>query len=290
MTPAELAGAVLTAARGAFDAHGLDASVLPEATGVERPRDPAHGDYASSLALRLAEPAGADARQLAGWIAAGLRAVPGVHDVDTAGPGFLNIRLEPAAAGELARTIVTAGEAYGRGDPLEVPAPPAALVGAIGAGAARYALARHPAASPADLDLEAWARHDDGNPAYAVRYAHGRTASLLRNAADLGIAWRDGFDPALLAHPRENDLLKALGGFPAVASAAAGRREPQRVARYLEGLAGTYHRFADGCRVLPLGDEPATPLTHARLWLVAATRTVLANGLALLGVPAPERM
>jgi arginyl-tRNA synthetase len=556
VTPAELAGAVLTAARGAFDAHGLDTSVLPEATAVERPRNPEHGDYASNLAMQVAKRAGTNPRQLAGWIAEGLRAAPGVHDVDIAGPGFLNIRLDAAAAGELARTIVTAGESYGRGDAmagqrlnlefvsanptgpihigavrwaavgdalgrllravgaevgteyyfndagsqiqrfakslyaaakgeavpedgyageyindiaaevvrrnpgvLDEPAEKAVetfrvdgvelmfaeirssladfgvhfdtyfnekdlhdrgeldaalarlraqgsvyesegavwlrtsdhgddkdrplirsngeptyfmadcayyldkrdrgfdrvvimlgadhhgyigrmramaacfgddpdatleiligqmvnlvrdgqpvrmskragtvvvladLVDAIGADAARYALARYSVDSPIDLDLDAWAKRSQDNPVYYVQYAHARIASLLRNAAELGIAadFETGgdFDPALLAHEREGDLLKELGEFPGVVSAAAELREPHRVARYLEALAGTYHRFYDACRVLPMGDEPATPLTYARLWLVEATRTVLANGLALLGVSAPERM
>jgi arginyl-tRNA synthetase len=552
VTPAELAGAVLTAARGAFDAHGLDTSVLPGATSVERPRNPEHGDYASNLAMQVAKRVGTNPRQLAGWIAEGLRAAPGVHDVDIAGPGFLNIRLDAAAAGELARTIVTAGESYGRGEALTgqrlnlefvsanptgpihigavrwaavgdalsrllravgaevgteyyfndagsqiqrfarslhaaatgAPVPEdgyageyvndiaaevvrrnpgvldepaekavetfrvdgvdlmfaeiksslsefgvhfdtyfnekdlhdrgeldaalvrlraqggvyesegavwlrtsdhgddkdrplirsngeptyfmadcayyldkrdrgfdrvvimlgadhhgylgrmramaasfgddpdatleiligqlvnlvrdgqpvrmskragtvvvlADLVDAIGADAARYALARYSVDSPIDLDLDAWAKRSQDNPVYYVQYAHARIASLLRNAAELGISRGADLDPALLSHERETDLLKALGEFPGVVSSAAELREPHRVARYLEALAGTYHRFYDACRVLPQGDEPATPRTHARLWLVEATRTVLANGLALLGVSAPERM
>ena len=73
-------------------------------------------------------------------------------------------------------------------------------------------------------------------------------------------------------------------------ASAAELRAPHRVARYLEELAVTYHRFYDTCRVLPRGDEEPTPLTTARLWLCAATATVLRNGLAVLGVSAPERM
>jgi arginyl-tRNA synthetase len=73
-------------------------------------------------------------------------------------------------------------------------------------------------------------------------------------------------------------------------ASAAELREPHRVARYLEELAGTYHRFYDACRVLPRGDEVATELTTARLWLVEAARIVFANGLDLLGVSAPDRM
>ncbi|HEY3501446.1 MAG TPA: arginine--tRNA ligase [Actinocatenispora sp.] len=552
MTPAELADTVLSAARGAFAAHGLDTAALPATTTVERPRNPEHGDYAANLALQLAKKVGANPRELAGWIADELRGAPGVANAEIAGPGFLNIRLSAAAAGALARTIVDAGEAYGQGDALagqkvnlefvsanptgpvhigavrwaavgdalsrllratgaevateyyfndagsqitrfarslyarakgeqvpedgyaggyideiaadvvtrnpgvlDTPADEALetfrvdgvrlmfgeirtslaefgvqfdvyfnekdlhdrgeltaaldrlrkqgnvfeadgavwlrtsehgddkdrvlvkadgdwtyfaadcayyldkrergfdkvvimlgadhhgyigrmramsacfgddpdanleiligqmvnlvkdgqpvrmskragtvvllsdLVDAIGVDAARYALARYSVDSPIDLDLDAWAKRSQDNPVYYVQYAHTRVASILRNAAELGLSRGDDFDPALLAHPRETDLLKALAEFPRVVASAAELREPHRVARYLEALAGHWHRFFDACRVLPLGDEPPTELTTARLWLVEATRTVLANGLHLLGVSAPERM
>ncbi len=552
MTPAELADAVLSAARSAFAAHGLDAAALPVTTTVERPRNPEHGDYASNLALQLAKKLGVAPRELAGWIAGELAATPGVAGAEIAGPGFLNIKLSAAAAGALAGTIVTAGPAYGKSDALhgqrvnlefvsanptgpvhigavrwaavgdalsrllgavgaqvsteyyfndagsqitrfartlyaaaagqpvpedgyageyiaeiaanvvarnpgvlDEPAEKALeifrvdgvelmfaeirtslgdfgvrfdtyfnekdlhtrgeldaalarlraqgniderdgaqwlrtsehgddkdrvlvkadgdwtyfaadcayyldkrergfdkvvimlgadhhgyigrmramaacfgddpdqtleiligqmvnlvrdgapvrmskragtvvllsdLVEAIGVDAARYALARYSVDSPIDLDLDEWAKRSQDNPVYYVQYAHSRIASLGRNAAELGIVRAADYDPALLDHQREHDLLKALGEFPGVIKAAAELREPHRVARYLEALAGAYHRFYDACRVLPMGDEPATELTHARLWLVEATRTVLANGLHLLGVSAPERM
>jgi arginyl-tRNA synthetase len=164
------------------------------------------------------------------------------------------------------------------------------LVEAIGIDAARYALARYSIDSPIDIDLGVWTRRTNDNPVFYVQYAHARIASLLRNAAELGVDRGESLDPGLLAHERETELLGTLGEFPRVIAAAAELREPHRVARYLEQLAGTYHRFYDACRVLPMGDEPATDLTRARLWLVEATRVVLANGLGLLGVSAPERM
>jgi arginyl-tRNA synthetase len=99
-----------------------------------------------------------------------------------------------------------------------------------------------------------------------------------------------GFDPALLQHEREGDLLRALGEFPRVVAQAASLGEPHRVARYLESTAATFHKFYDECRVLPRGDERPAPVHAARLLLVEATRVVLANGLGLLGVDAPERM
>ncbi|MGW0431178.1 arginine--tRNA ligase [Micromonospora sp. NPDC003197] len=552
MTPAKLAEVVLSAAHAVFIDRGLDHTILPETTAVERPRNPEHGDYASTLAMQLAKRAGVPPRELATALAERLGQEPGIKSVEIAGPGFLNIRLEAAAAGQLARAVVEAGPAYGRSDHLAgqkvnlefvsanptgpihlghtrwaavgdslrrvlaaagaevaseyyindagvqmdlfgrsvlaaakgeatpeggyageyitdiaqrlLAAHPEALnlpeeeartlfrdegyrlmldeiraslgrfgvhfdvwfserdlhsggavehaldtlrkqghvyeeggaiwlrttefgddkdrvlrkadgdwtyfaadsayyvnkrergfdkcvyllgadhhgyinrlraiaacagddadfnieiligqlvnlvregqpvrlskragniitldeiVEAVGVDAARYSLARSSTDSPLTLDIEAITRKNNDNPVHYVRYAHARIASLLRHAADLGISRGDDFDPALLDHPKENDLLKSIGEFPTVVATAAELREPHRIARYLEELAGTYHRFYDACRVLPHGDEPATDLTRARLWLVEAARTVLANGLDLLGVSAPERM
>ncbi len=161
----------------------------------------------------------------------------------------------------------------------------------VGVDAARYTLCRYPADSPLTLDLDQMVAQTNDNPVFYVQYAHARIASVLRNASELGLAADlTGFDPGVLEHGRENDLLGALGEFPRVVAAAAELREPHRVSRYLEDLAAVYHRFYDACRVLPMGDEAPTPVTTARLVLCAATRQVLANGLDLLGVSAPERM
>jgi len=166
------------------------------------------------------------------------------------------------------------------------------LVDGIGVDAARYALARASVDQQIDIDIDLWTRKSNDNPVFYVQYAHARISSVLRNAADLGLALGDAadVDAALLAHDRENDLLRAIGEFPRILSSAAELRAPHRVARYLEELAGTYHRFYDSCRVLPRGDEEATGLNVARLWLCAATAVVLRNGLGVLGVSAPERM
>ena len=550
MTPADLAAAVLAAARSVFTERGLDEAVLPPTTSVERPRSPEHGDYASTIAMQLAKKAGVkNSRELAQAIADALAKHDGVASTEVAGPGFINIRLDAAATGSLAALIVNAGQEYGRTDTLKgqkinlefvsanptgpvhsgavrwaavgdalarllratgaevtteyyfndagsqidrfarsllasargepVPEdgyagsyiadiakiitdkhPDAAqqgdkelfrvegvnlmfdeiksslagfgvtfdvyfnekdlhergeldaalerlqqqghtfdadgaiwlrttdfgddkdrvlrktdgdwtyftadcayyldkrergfdrvvimlgadhhgyvgrlramsacfgddpdrnleiligqlvnlirdgqpvrmskragvtvtledMVDAIGVDASRYALARYSADSPIDLDLDLWTRASNDNPVFYVQYAHARICSILRNAASLGVARGDDLDPGLLSHEREADLLKALGDFPSVVAAAAELREPHRVARYLEDLAGVYHKFNDSCRVLPLADEPPTDLNRARLWLVEASRIVLANGLGLLGVSAPERM
>ncbi|GAA1080658.1 arginine--tRNA ligase [Pseudonocardia alni] len=162
------------------------------------------------------------------------------------------------------------------------------LVGAVGVDAARYSLVRSSVDSGLDIDLDLLASRTSENPVFYVQYAHARLSSLARNAADLGIT--PGEDYGLLSHAREGDLIRTLGEFGDVVRTAAELREPHRVARYLESLAGAYHKFYDSCRVLPQGDEEVSDLHRARLALCVAARTVLANGLALLGVDAPERM
>ena len=216
MTPADLAAAVLVAARAVAVERGLDPSALAGAD-LRRPRRLAHGDYATGLALRFAEP-----RQFAAAVADRLAAVPGIDSVEVAGPGFLNLRLDPAA---IARAVVQLNREYAQ-------SPPAAD----------------------ELDR--------------VRYAHARAASLLRQARDLGLEPAER--PELLTGERERAVLLAFGD--------------------LGGLAEAYHDFQDCCRILPQGDEPASELTGARLWLVGAARDALAQGLAAIGVTAPERM
>jgi len=163
------------------------------------------------------------------------------------------------------------------------------LVESIGVDAARYALVRNSMDVNLDIDIDLWAKATSDNPVFYVQYAHARVSSILRNAADLGLAG-DPTHVGLLTHEREGDLLRALAAFPGVVATATELREPHRIARYLEETAGSYHRFYDSCRVLPMGDEEPGDLHRARLLLVDATRNVLANGLALLGVSAPERM
>ncbi|MBJ8348193.1 arginine--tRNA ligase [Antrihabitans sp. YC2-6] len=163
------------------------------------------------------------------------------------------------------------------------------LVEAIGIDASRYALVRSSVNTSIDIDLELWTKQNDENPVLYVQYAHARLRSLARNAVDLGVSI-DNPDFGLLTTPHEGDLIRTIGEYARVVASAANLREPHRVARYLEDLAGTYHRFYGACRVLPMGDEVPNELHTARLALCDATRQVLANGLALLGVSAPERM
>ena len=165
------------------------------------------------------------------------------------------------------------------------------LVDAVGVDAARYSLARSSADSMIDLDLDLLTRATNENPVFYVQYAHARTRNVARNAADLGVRREDGFDPSLLDHVSESTLLAKIGEFGRVVLQAAELREPHRVARDLEELAGAYHKWYDQKRfVIPKGDEDVADVHRTRLWLNDATGTVLANGLDLLGVSAPERM
>ena len=171
------------------------------------------------------------------------------------------------------------------------------LVDEVGVDAARYSLIRYPVDSPLVLDLDLLVSSTNDNPVYYVQYAHARIASVIRNAADLGLIPEDTtdwdpktFDPSQLADDREGALLGILADYPRVVASAAELREPHRIARYIEEVATSYHSFYAACRVLPQGDEQVTELNIARLWLCAATRQVIFNGLELLGVSAPDRM
>ena len=166
------------------------------------------------------------------------------------------------------------------------------LVELIGIDAARYALIRSSVDSTLDIDMDLWASQSSDNPVYYVQYGHARLCSIARKAADVGLelADTDDVDYSLLTHEREGDLIRTLGEFPAVVTAAAELREPHRIARYAEELAGTFHRFYDNCQILPKAGEDVQPIHKARFALAMATRQALANALGLVGVTAPERM
>jgi arginyl-tRNA synthetase len=163
------------------------------------------------------------------------------------------------------------------------------LVDAVGVDAGRYALVRSSIDTQIDIDLDLWARKTSDNPVFYVQYAHARTRAVARNAEASGVD-RGAFDASLLIHETESSLLGILAEFPRIVRQAAELREPHRIARYAEELAGAYHRWYDNCRVTPLGEEPITDLHRTRLWLNDATGVVLRNALGLLGVSAPDRM
>ena len=165
------------------------------------------------------------------------------------------------------------------------------LVEKVGVDAARYTLIRYPVDTPMVMDVDVLRSRTNENPVYYVQYAHARICAVLRNASDLGISYgADQIHPELLVNERERELIGSLAEFPRVVAGAAELREPHRIARYAEELAGIYHRFYADCRVLPMGDEPATELHSARATLCSATARVIGNSLALLGVTAPDKM
>jgi arginyl-tRNA synthetase len=267
VTPAALAELVRSLTHDVLISHGLDPAALPATVTVQRPRNPKHGDYVSTVALQTGMRAGVAPRELAGVLAQALACCRGVRSAEVAGPGFLNLRLTAEAQGAILAHVLATGE-RGSGRP------------------------------PVDRA----GRH--GPPSVpAAQYAHARLAALARHAADLKISCV-GARLELLEHEREGELIRTLGEFPRIVAASAsasasagagaaaprGPRGPRRLARYLEQLASAYHRFDGSCRVLPMGDEQSGPRHAARLALCQATRQVLADGLGVLGLSAPERM
>ena len=165
------------------------------------------------------------------------------------------------------------------------------LVEKVGVDAARYTLIRYPVDTPMVLDIDLLKKRTNDNPVFYVQYAHARISAVLRNAEELGLKYgATEYKPELLTHDRERELLGGLAEYPRVVASAAELRQPHRVARYIEELATLYHGFYNDCRVLPMGDEPASDIHSSRATLCAATRQVIHNGLSLLGVSAPERM
>jgi arginyl-tRNA synthetase len=254
VTPARLAEVVRASADDVLTRHGLDPAALPATVTVERPRNPRHGDYATNVALQAAGRAGVPPARLARWLAEALAAVPGVRSAEVAGPGFVNLRLEPVARAEIVPQVLAAGDDYGVTD----------------------------RAGRTGVEFD---RSQDRAAAHDVQYVHARLVALARNAADLGVSAEDA-PLGLLEQERESELIRMLGEFPPVAASGA----PDRVLRYLARLADASHDFTDTCRVLPMGDEEPGPRHGARLALCQATRQVLANGLRLLGHSAAERM
>jgi arginyl-tRNA synthetase len=252
VTPAALADLVRSVARDVLSGHGLDSAALPAKVTVARPRNRAHGDYATSVALQTGKKAGVAPRQFAGWLADELARRPGVRCAEVAGPGFLNLWLGAQAHGEIVAQVLAAGERFG-----------------VAPGLAR------------------WSHWISEGPVSSAQFAHARLASLARNAADLGIS-SENAQLELLDQEREGELIRTLGEFPRIVALAVQRDESDRVARYLAELADASSWFFE--RVLPRGDEPPGPQHAARLALCEATRQVLANGLGLLGISAPERM
>jgi arginyl-tRNA synthetase len=277
VTPAALAELVRSLAHDVLTSRGLDPAALPATVTVQRPRNPEHGDYVSTVALQTGTRAGVAPQELAGALTQALARCRGVRSAEVAGPGFLNLRLTARAQGAILAHVLATGEPTGEH---------------CGARAGRPTVDRD-------------GRHEWPS-APAAQYAHARLAALARHAADLKISCV-GARLELLEHEREGELIRMLEEFPRIAAAVSASglvsgtaseavsktgalRQARRLARYLEQLASAYHRFDGSCRVLPMGDEQPSPRHAARLALCQATRQVLADGLGVLGLSAPERM
>lgn len=285
MTSAELTALLRAATTGALADRGIDAEVaLPgidwAAAAAPRviTREPAaeRGCYASAVALKVAGVCRVPAAELAERVAARLAEHPDVAGAEAAGAGFVNFRLGSAPRAATIRKLLD-----GTGDPPEpVDQEPVdqGLADAVGVDAARYALHR----SPVITDTRLLARYTEENPVYRVRYTHARLAALARHAQALKITPGDRF--GLLEHPTEDALTAALAEFHGLA------RTGPKITRYLERLAGLVAEFEQHCPALPKGDEPTSEQHRARVALGAAARRVMADGLGLLGVSAPERM
>ncbi|MFF3760154.1 ArgS-related anticodon-binding protein NrtL [Streptomyces sp. NPDC002185] len=324
MTPADLSLTVQHAVRRAVDDGALRVDVPPRVK-VERARPGGTGEYASSVALTLARPAGRTALDVAEVLKERLQGAPGILAVDITGPGFLNFTLRRDAGGDLVRAVRAAGASYGHGSALagtvvrfaEVTESRARVVtdvvvrllrsqgadagyggterihvlgggdplDALGVDAARWSLLR---AAPQDRPLDGpplLVQHER-NSLFRVRYAHARVRRLLVNGAQLGV--RPAYETAYETDPHASELLGVLGDHPVALLSAARHRAPDRVARHLEATADALLAFQHG--VLPLGDEKPSAAHRSRLALAEAAGTVLAGGLSLLGISAPDQI
>ncbi|WP_028813228.1 ArgS-related anticodon-binding protein NrtL [Streptomyces flavidovirens] len=325
MTPAELSRTVLRVVRRAVD-EGVLRAPVPERAVVERPRPGGRGDYATNVALKLAGPAGRPAREVAEILRALLIGYEAISDVEVTGPGFLNVTLAQDTHASVVRTVLTQGHAYGHGGALagdvvrvgrgpladavarlahaqgatvvrtetgEPGSLPPALVARLGRDAAVWSLIWPTAtAAPDDLLVQR-----ETNPLFRVRYAHARTRALVRNAGTLGFEGGEGGEGGEGEVRGEGgleregyQLVRVLVDYPGVLEAAARHRAPDRLARHLDMAAEAFFRFHDTHPVLPPGDEKPSVAHRSRLALAEATGTVLAGGLSLLGISAPEHL
>ncbi|MCD9144325.1 ArgS-related anticodon-binding protein NrtL [Streptomyces albireticuli] len=277
MTPADLTRTVLHTVRSAVEADELPA-VVPDRVTVRVPSRPGCGDYATNVALRVAQGTGRPATEVAEVLRRRLAAEPGIARVDIAGPGFLNVTLVGDPSLRIVRDILR-DRPEGAAAPLSLPAADPALLRRLGPDAARWSRV-----SPPGLDRAGLLVQRESNPLFRVRYAHARSRALLRNAHDLGFAP----EPGELGEATEHvpALLALLTDHPRVTAA----RSPERLARHLERLADAFLRWQTECPVLPRGDEKPLAVHRARLALAQAAGTVLADGLHQLGITAPAHL
>ncbi|THA81059.1 ArgS-related anticodon-binding protein NrtL [Streptomyces sp. A0592] len=326
MTPADLSRCVVRAVRCAVDDGELAAgAVAPERVVVERTRPGGVGDYATPVAFQVAKAAGSRPRDVAGVLARRLGAEPGIERVEVTGAGFLNFVLPAPSApavitdvinrdvrGRAARVVpaddsglglrervvrrsvlrilgvqgLTTGAGH-QAVALAAPVAPVAqrdgdVVARYGADAACWAMLATPARETPSFSGAQLLVQGEASESFRVRYAHARSRALVRNAEQLG------FHPEAGEVDEAPALLRLLADHPLVLEAAAHHRAPERLTRHLVELADALLDFQ--YRVLPQGDEKPSAAHRARLALAEAAGTVLAGGLALLGMDAPERL
>ena len=156
----------------------------------------------------------------------------------------------------------------------------------MGKDVVRYFFIMRSMNSHLNFDLDLAEDQSETNPVFYLQYAHARISNILKHGAGLGYAYEEDYDPSHLVHDSELTLLKYLDQFPDMMDSALDQLEPQLIANYLHDLAGHFHKFYTDCRVIT--DD--RPLSQARLALIMAVRVVLANGLHILGINAPQRM
>jgi arginyl-tRNA synthetase len=162
------------------------------------------------------------------------------------------------------------------------------LVDEVGADAARYFFLARKGASPLDFDVELAKKQTDENPVFYVQMAHARLSGIFRTADREPDSVTGTLDLAALPAPQDTELLKKLVTFPEIVAKAAREREPHRITVFLHELATVVHGWYHHTRAVGAPEGPATE--GARLLLARAARIVLANGLMLLGISAPDRM
>ncbi|MFB8773482.1 ArgS-related anticodon-binding protein NrtL [Streptomyces broussonetiae] len=323
MTPVELSRTVLHAVRRAVD-DGELAVAVPERAVVGVPGPGGCGDYATNIALQLARPAGQPAVRVAEVLRGYLGQVGGIEGVEITGPGFLNIRLDDGAALDVVRRILRERERYGHSRvmegqavslrvPYEVraeavadavvrivasqggrgevehrepvnlrPVPAAEDPSVLGADAALWALLSPAAHDRPRVSAEHLVQREC-NPLFRVRYAHARTRAVRRNAVDLGFGAE-----ARGSLSESQQLVSLLADHPRVLEAAARHRAPDRLARHLVAVADAVLPMVP--TVLPRGDEKPSAAHRTRLAVAEAAGAVLAGGLSLLGIDAPDHL
>lgn len=157
----------------------------------------------------------------------------------------------------------------------------------VGVDATRYFFVTRSNDSQLDFDMDLARSQSNENPIFYVQYAHARICTMLEQAKQKGIETGGEYDTSLLTTEKETDLLKKLGEFPQTVADAAEKQLPHKVTQYVFDLASLLHSFYNAEKVL---DPENAELTKARIALMKAVRTALANGLKLIGVSAPEKM